>query len=145
MQAEHPMRARQRARELLVQALYQWQLARHEPDELLAQFRARPEFERIDQAYFQKLLTGVAADVAALDELIAQHADRDPGQLDAVGRAVLLLSLAELRTCADVPTKVIINEAVELAKRYGPADSFRFVNAVLDGVAKNMKREPRSA
>ena len=131
-------RARHRARELLIKALYQWQLAGHSEAELQEQYGALPEFERIDQAYFQDLLTTVFRDVKRLDGEIGEHADRGVDQVDAVSRAVLLLGLAELHEREDVPTKVIINEAVELAKRYGPADCFRFVNAVLDGTAKNI-------
>jgi N utilization substance protein B len=131
-------RARRGARELLIKALYQWQIAGHSPDELLEQFAALPEYPRVDQAYFEDLLVAVLRDAARLDGLIAAHADRDIAQLDAVGRAVLLLALEELTLRHDVPTKVIINEAVELAKRYGPAECFRFVNAVADRVAGGM-------
>ncbi len=129
-------RARQRARELLVQALYQWQLAGHDRDELLEQFRRNPEFTRIDQAYFRDLLEFVLTHAEDLDKLITEHAARGLEQLDAVGRAVLLLALAELRHRSDVPTRVVINEAVELTKRFGAADSFRFVNALLDKAAR---------
>src|SRR5690606_5799037 len=72
-----------------------------------------------------------------LDRAIAKFAARSLAQLDAVGRAILLMALAELRYRPDVPTKVVINEAVELAKRYGAAESFRFVNAVLDKAARS--------
>jgi N utilization substance protein B len=81
----------------------------------------------------------VVADVAALDALIAKHAARSLEQLDAVGRAVLLLGLAELKYRDDVPQRVVINEAIELAKRYGATDSFKFVNAVLDKTARELR------
>ena len=136
------VRARHGARELLVKALYQWQLADHSEVELRAQFRSLPEFERIDQAYFEDLLGAVLRDIEGLDRTIAAHSDRDVGHIDAISRAVLLLGLAELRGREDVPTKVVINEAVELAKRYGPADCFRFVNAVLDGSARACRLAP---
>jgi N utilization substance protein B len=131
-------RARQRARELLIKALYQWQLAGHTFAELTEQFAAMPDFERIDADYFRDMLTVIFEDSATLDSLIARHAVRAIEQLDAVGRAILWLGLAELKYRDDVPTKVIINEAVELAKRYGAPDSFRFVNAVLDKTAKEL-------
>ena len=140
MQAERSMRGRQRARELLVQALYQWQLTDQQSDELLEQFSARTEFSRIDQTYFRELFSAVLCDFKDLDALISEHADWDHDQLDAVSRAVLLLSLSELKNRFEVPTKVVINEAVELAKRYGPTDSFRFINAVLDSAAKKVGR-----
>jgi transcription antitermination protein NusB len=133
-------RSRQRARELLIKALYQWQLAGHGAAELTTQFKADPDYERCDQAYFSALLDLVLGDVAELDKLIARHAARGLEQLDAVGRGILLLGLAELKHRDDVPTKVIINEAVELAKRYGAAESFKFVNAVLDKTARELTR-----
>ena len=83
-------------------------------------------------------------DVVALDELIERHAARGVGNLDAVGRAILLLGLAELKYRDDVPTKVVINEGVELAKRYGASESFKFVNAVLDKTSRELERERRS-
>jgi N utilization substance protein B len=124
---------------LLVQALYQHQLAEHPREELMLQFTAAPEFARIDRSYFEDLLTKVLAECPVLDGLIEQQAARGLTQLDPVNRAVLWLALAELRHRVDVPTKVVINEAVELAKRYGPVDGFRFVNAVLDRAAKDIR------
>ncbi|HEY8518675.1 MAG TPA: transcription antitermination factor NusB [Gammaproteobacteria bacterium] len=134
-------RARQRARELLVQALYQWQLTGHDEEELKAQFKATAEFGKADGRYFEEVLHAVLADVDALDGLIRRHAARSLEQLDVVGRGVLLLGLAELKHRLDVPTKVVINEAVNLAKRYGAAESFKFVNAVLDKTAREMGAE----
>ena len=131
-------RSRQRARELLIKALYQQQLTGHSVEELERQFAARPEFERCDRDYFTALLDAAVSDSAALDALIAGAAVRSLEQLDVVGRAILRLGLAELKFRPDVPTKVVINEAVELAKRYGAAESFRFVNAVLDKCAREM-------
>jgi len=128
------------ARELLVKALYQWQIAGHPADEIIAQFGALPDYDRCDRAFFAELLRKVVADVAALDALIGRLATRGVDQLDAVGRAILLLGLAELKFRDDVPTKVIINEGVELAKRYGTVDSFKFVNAVLDKSSRELRR-----
>jgi N utilization substance protein B len=125
---------------LLIKALYQWQLAGHDLGELEKQFRALPDFERCDGEYFTQLLALVLEHVAALDEVIARHAARGLDQLDAVGRAILLLAIAELKYRDDVPTKVVINEGVELAKRYGAAESFKFVNAVLDKSARELDR-----
>jgi N utilization substance protein B len=135
------VKSRQRARGLLVKALYQWQLAGHGYDELLEQFAEFAEFARIDQIYFRDVLRTVLEDTESLDRLIAGLAVRKLDQLDAVGRAVLLLALAELKHRLDVPTKVVINEGVELAKRYGAADSFRFVNAVLDKASKTLREQ----
>ena len=133
-------RARHLARELLVKALYQWQIAGHPPAEIIAQFGALPDYDRCDRAFFAELLPRIVADVAALDALIGRLATRGVDQLDAVGRAILLLGLAELKFRDDVPTKVIINEGIELAKRYGTVDSFKFVNAVLDKSSRELRR-----
>ncbi len=102
-------------------------------------------FDRCDRDYFDALLTTVIDNVAALDEIIAQQAARGLEHLDAVGHAILLLALAELKFRGDVPTKVVINEAVELAKRYGAAESYKFVNALLDRTAREMQRDPKAA
>jgi N utilization substance protein B len=131
--------SRERARGLLVKALYQWQLAGHSREELLAQYADLAEYARVDQQYFEELLDRVLADSASLDGLIAQLSARGLDQLDAVGRAILLLALAELKHRPDVPVKVVINEAVNLAKRYGPAESYRFINAVTDKAAKILR------
>jgi N utilization substance protein B len=132
-------RARHLARELLVKALYQWQIAGHGVAEIAAQFAGLDEFTRCDRVFFGELLAAAVDDSAALDAVIARQATRGIEQLDAVGRAILLLGLAELKFRSDVPTKVVINEAVELAKRYGATDSFKFVNAVLDKTSRELR------
>jgi len=139
-------RARQGARDLLVKALYQWQTGGHDLDELLEQFAAAPEYARADRNYFRELLTAAITDVATLDEQITKHADRDVLTVDPIGRAILLLALQEFNGRPDVPVKVAMNEAIELAKRYGPPDCYRFVNAVLDSAAKVLppQRQPDS-
>lgn len=136
--------SRERARGLLIKALYQWQLAGHDLNELLAQYEGLAEFGRVDQEYFRDLLARVLEHADAGDELIARFADRGLDQLDAVGRAILLLALTELRLREDVPVKVIVNEAIKLAKRYGAADSYRFINAVADRAAKALRPAPEA-
>jgi N utilization substance protein B len=131
--------SRERSRGLLLKALYQWQLAGHTREELLAQYSGLAEFARVDQGYFEDLLGRVLEDSASLDALIAKLSARGLDQLDVVGRSILLLALAELKHRPDVPVKVVINEAVNLAKRYGAAESFRFINAVTDKAAKILR------
>ena len=142
MAAERGARARHLARELLIKALYQWQLAGHSVAEISAQFAAHEDFERCDRDFFGQLLAVTVENAPALDVIIAKQAARGIEQLDAVGRAILLLGLAELKFRDDVPSKVVINEAIELAKRYGPADSFKFVNAVLDKSSRELRAAP---
>lgn len=137
-------KGRSAARDLLVRALYQWQIAGHDEAELADQFGARSEHARCDAEYFAALLKHSIDGAEAADRIIARHASRALEQLDAVGRAVLLLALAELQYRPDVPRNVVINEAVTLAKRYGATDSFRFVNALLDKAARDV-RPPEAA
>jgi len=124
---------------MLVRALYQWQIASTSERDLIAQFRGEQDFEKIDERHFRLLLNAVLSDPDKLDAVISEFAARGVEHLDAVGRAVLLAALAEFEHCENVPSNVVINEAVELAKRYGAADSFRFVNAVLDKAARRYR------
>lgn len=126
------VRARKRARQLLVQALYQHQLTGDDARELATQFSEREGYEGADHLYFRQLLDGVLDREQELDARVAAHADRDPATIDPVVRAVLWVGLYELGERRDVPERVAINEAIELAKRYGGEDSHRFVNALLD-------------
>jgi N utilization substance protein B len=121
-----------------VQALYQQQLAGHSAPELAEQFADAPGFKQADQDYFDQLLAGILRDTDSLDSVISTYASRDLAQLDPVGRAVLWLACYELAECPSVPTRVVIDEAIELAKAYGATDSYRFINAVLDKARKNM-------
>ena len=122
---------------MLVKALYQWQLAEHDLAELERQFEGDEDFVRIDRPYFRQLLAYAIDGAEVYDQLIGKYAARGVDQLDAIGRGILLVALAELQHRHDVPVKVVINEAVELAKRYGAAESYRFVNAVLDKASKS--------
>lgn len=126
---------------MLVRALYQWQVGGHDVADLEQQFEATPEYSGIDATYFTDVLNAVVAAVEKRDAQITLHADRNVATVDAIGRAILLLGLEELDSRVDVPVKVVINEAVELAKRYGPPDCYRFVNAVLDKAAKATSAE----
>ena len=130
---------RGRARELAVQALYQMQIAGHDQNELLRQFHARPEFARVDQEYFNEALLTVCERQAAFEEIIAAYSDRPIVQLDPVERAILLLGIFELTSRTDVPFRVVINESVNLSKRFGAADGHKFINALLDRAAPELR------
>lgn len=146
MQAEAAQaRARRAARRLLVQALYQWQMTGQDWQELHAQFSTGPEFARADADYFRMALAGICADPAALDGGIARCSDLAPERLDPVEHAILYLGCWELRCRADVPYRVVINEAVELARRFGATDGYRFVNAVLDRASREYRSVERGA
>jgi len=124
---------------LLVQALYQWQISGHSEEELHAQFADDDNYPAIDQEYFATLLAAVIDGVEQLDQDINQFADRESANIDPVERSVLLMGMAELRYREDVPPRVVINEAVELAKQFGSQDGHRYINAVLDKAASVLR------
>lgn len=130
---------RSRARELIVQSLYQMQIADHDEEELLAQFRDRPDYERVDQDYFDEVLSGICQNLADIEKHIDDKADRPVSQLDPVERGILLLGFYELQSKPDVPLKVVINESVNLAKRFGSVDGHKYINAVLDKAGKEFR------
>ncbi len=127
------------ARRLLVQALYQHQLTGMDADGLVAQFSRDDGLTRVDGDYFRHLLGEILADRTALDALLASTADRPPAQLDPVEHGILWLGVAELRGQADIPVKVVINEAVMLTREFGAQDSHRYVNALLDRLASRLR------
>lgn len=120
-----------------MQALYQWQLTGYEPKDILAQFRADPdEMKGADDDYFRDLLLGVTSDADALDALLEPQMDRKAQMVDPVERAVLRIAAFELRDRPDIPVKVVINEAIELTRKFGSDQGHRYVNGVLDRAAK---------
>jgi N utilization substance protein B len=123
---------RRRARELAVQGLYEWQVARADAGVVDAHMRESEDFTRCDSAHFDALLHGCIDGAADIDAQLARHVDRPTSQLSPVEHAVLMLGVYELRHCIDVPYRVVINEAVELAKAFGGTDGHRYVNGVLD-------------
>lgn len=128
-------RGRHGARRLLVQALYQNQLAGHDSAALIAQYSESKEFSGVDADYFRTVLHEVMTGKDVLDEHIVKAADRPLEQLDPIERCILWIGVVELKSHADIPAKVVINEAVELAKEFGALDSYRYVNAVLDNAS----------
>ncbi|MGH8251566.1 MAG: transcription antitermination factor NusB [Steroidobacteraceae bacterium] len=139
------VRARGAARKLLVQALYQWQLGRQPANELVAQFAATPEYARVDAGYFREALAAICADPEALDAELRPHSDIELARLDPVEHAILYVGIWELTARPDVPYRVVINEAVELAKRFGATEGHRFVNAVLDKASRSHRADERGA
>ena len=119
-----------------MQALYQRQLARQPAAELIAQFAATPEHARADAEYFREAVDAVCAGEAGIDAELALHSDIEPARLDPVEHAILALGLWELMSRPEVPYRVVINEGIELAKRFGATDGHRYVNAVLDRASR---------
>jgi len=131
--------ARRRARELALQGLYAWQLSGDGAADLRSQLVQSKDFGKTDDRYFRQLLEGTIEQAAALDRLIAPALDRKLGQLSPIERAILLLAAFELKNSPDVPYKVVINEAVELAKLYGGTDGYKYVNGVLDKIVRELR------
>jgi N utilization substance protein B len=131
--------ARTRARELLVQALYQMQLAGHSSSELLEQFHLQAAYLRVDQVFFDAALPLIIKSQSDLETTIDELIDRPLEQLDPVERAVLLIGVFELQSRIDVPYRVVINEGVNLAKRFGALDGHKYINACLDAAAKSLR------
>jgi transcription antitermination protein NusB len=127
------------ARKLALQALYRWQLNTCPWQDLVQEFGTAEDMARADQEYFRFLVEGVARDSATLDERLAAFSDREPRLLDPIERAILLIGLYELTSRQEVPYRVAINEAVALAKRFGATDGHKFVNAVLDRAARELR------
>jgi N utilization substance protein B len=131
--------ARSRARDLAVQALYQKQISDHSLPELLAQFQASDDYEHVDQEYFDESLSAICRDTESLKQRIDEIADRPVGQLDPVELSILLLGVYEFESRSDIPYRVVINEAVNLCKKFGSVDGHKYVNAVLDRAAATMR------
>ena len=130
--------ARRRARRALLQAVYAWQMTAADLADLVAQFSDK-QLNRADVDYFQSCLQGVLNDVEELDPLFEPYLDRSISDLDHVERAILRTGVFELKNRHDVPARVVIDEWVGLAKSFGAEDSFRYVNGVLDRVARDVR------
>ena len=136
---------RHQARRCLLQALYAWQQnegALPVP-QILAEFLRRTKVG--DESYFREVLPGAVADLPLARSLCAPSLDRPWEQVDAVERAILILAVHELRAHPEIPGRVVLNEAIELAREFGAPDSHRFVNAVLDRVRQTLSTAPPAA
>jgi len=131
---------RHKARHFAMQGLYQWQMTGDAASVIEAQFRADYNMKGVDLEYFRELLTSVQNDVEEIDALLAPlSSDREIAECDPITHALLRLGVYELKFRIDVPYKVAINEAVNLAKKFGPEDSHKFVNGLLDKAARILR------
>lgn len=133
-------RGRTQARRSAMQALYQWLLAGQTPHEIDAQFIAEQDMKGVDLDYFRDLLHGVPREIQALELCFAPFLDRPPQELDPVERSILRMGTYELMHRLDTPYRVVINESVELAKRFGAEGSHKYVNGILDKVAREVRK-----
>ena len=126
---------KQKARRLLVQALYSWDVGGTDIIDIEAEFHVDNDMGKVDTSLFHNILFGVPKNLAEIDASYEPHLDRENKDLDPVSRAVLRIASYEMLYSIEVPYKVVINEGVNLAKPYGPTDAFKFINGVLDKVA----------
>lgn len=133
-----PLAQRRKARTLIMQALYQWHVSKNEPLEIEAQFH-RQNGGKIDWEYFSEVFLEIPKQQEALDQHISPLLDRELKSLDPVERALLYLGTFELENRIDVPYRVVINECVELAKTFGATESHKYINGVLDKLAKTLR------
>ncbi len=134
-----PGNRRRKSRELVLQGLYQWQVASAELVEIETQFADDAEYHHADPALFQAFLRAIVRQATELDLALEPHLDRKPTELSPIERAILLLGAHELINTPQTPYRVIINEAVELAKSYGGTDGHKYVNGVLDKLAAQVR------
>ena len=127
--------ARHRARKFAVQALYQWHSLETSATQVVKEFVEDNDLKRADVAYFEALVKGASAQKSALWDEVAKYLDRESSQIDPVEESILLLGAFELKDQLQVPFKVVISEAVDLAKIFGATDSYKYVNSILDKVA----------
>jgi N utilization substance protein B len=128
--------ARTIARKLALQALYRWQLNSCEWQDLIEEFSSDPDMPRADAEYFQALICGICRSREELDRALTPLLDREPRLLDPIEHAVLLIGGYELQNRPEVPFRVVINEAVSLARRFGATDGHKYINGVLDRAAR---------
>ena len=132
-------RARSLARRLALQALYQIQINPRSWTDTVQQYAADPEADRVDLDYFRALIAAIAPNREALDSRLARLCEIPPPGLDPIEHAVLWLGLHELESCPDLPDRVALAEAVQLTKQFGATDGHKFVNAVLDRAARDLR------
>ena len=132
------MTPKQRSRARVVQALYQWLVSGENIKKIEQQFLNQKE-GKISKAFFSNLLLNIPKNIAALEDFIHPTLDRDIGELGPTEKAILYLGVYELKFQTEVPYKVVINEAVELAKLYGAEGSFKLVNSSLDKIALELR------
>jgi len=131
--------ARRRSRELALQGLYEWLLGGADAGVIDAHVREQDGFDKCDTAHFDLLLHGVIREATAIDAVLAAHIDRKAELLSPIEHAALMIGAFELMHCIEIPYRVAINEAVELAKSFGGTDGHKYVNGVLDKAAAALR------
>jgi transcription antitermination protein NusB len=134
-----PKSTRRRSREIALQGLYEWLVSAAPGAAIDAHMREQEGFDKCDAVHFDALLHGCIREAADIDAVLARHVDRKTSQLSPIEHGVLMIGVYELTHCIDIPYKVAINEAVELAKSFGGTDGHKYVNGVLDKTAADLR------
>ena len=137
-------KARRIARELAVQAVYSWQMSKNAVEQIELSIVTSNDMKKVDTEYFLELLRAVVKDCDELDKKLKPYLGRLPEELDPVEKAILRIATYELVSRIDVPYKVVINEAIELAKSFGAEESHKFINGVLDKAIKTLRKDELS-
>jgi len=134
---------RKQARVLALQALYAWLMSGNEIKQIELSIVTTNDMTKVDIEYMQAILNGATGDVKALDLLYKPYLGRLPEELDPIEKSIMRLATVELRDRLDTPYKVVINEAIELAKSFGAEESHKFINGALDKAVKTLRKEER--
>lgn len=138
--AEFSPAERRKAREFALQALYQWHINQQSAGDIEAQFQTQPGLAKADQAYFSELLRAVVQQVQQLDAQLQTVVDRELATLTPVELSILRMGTYELQTRLEIPYRVVLNEAIALAKKFGATQGHRYVNAVLDQLSRTLRK-----
>ena len=128
------------SRKLAMQAIYQWQIGGQSAQDIVKQFRDDIDYPKSDRDYFASLTTQTIQGSGVLDELLKPYLDRDIERVDPIERAVLRLAVNELREHQEIPYRVVLNEAISLAKKFGAQNAYKYVNAVLDKILPQLRK-----
>ena len=131
---------RRRARECAVQALYSWAVSQNSPEIVELNFMTEQDMKGVDTPYFRKLFRQTVENVETVERIMQGYLDRGLEELDPIEKAILRLAVYELQFEVDVPYKVVINEAIEVAKVFGADESHKYINGVLDKIAPLVRR-----
>ena len=132
---------RKRARRRALQAIYQWQITRQDASEILRQFREIQDLSQVDVGHFENLLRGVINENKRLIDALGPFLDRPMDQVDVMERVVLMIGAWELLECPETPYRVVLDESVDLARRFGSEQGHSYVNAVLDKAARKLRAD----
>ena len=136
--------ARRKARRFAMQALYEWSISQNPVHEIEARYRVENDMHKVDLDYFHELIHEIVKQSNDIDDAFMMHLDRKMHSLDHVERAILRIGTYEMLRRLDVPYKVVINEGIELAKDFGATESHKYVNGILDEVAKQHRKIERN-